>query len=76
MCCPWVFTDVIHPPHLSKDGTIAHRVAYCGEPGCDVAQDSYCVWIGCWVDRKVHVNVENDSSYSNDVVQVGTGETD
>lgn len=66
--------DIIHSEHLDKDGSIAERIANGCKPWMQVAQN----WHNCFIsgrdDYQDHIQVENDGSYTYDVVQVGARE--
>ena len=71
-----VVEDVVDSPHLGPHSAIAQRVANGCQPGVQGAEDGHCLWIRGGDYREIDVYVENHGTDSDEVVQLGTTETD
>lgn len=68
-----VVKNVINSPHLGKDGTITEGVAYGSQPWCQVAERSDSTRISSGNHKEKGIDVQDDSTYPNQIVQLCTG---
>ena len=83
MCCIIVITnfffscrvveDVVEAKHLCNDGSKAKRVSNGSQPGSDVAQNRHNTCTGGGHHNKTDINVKNNCSHCNQIVQVWAG---
>ena len=71
-----VSVDEVDSEHLHEDGAVAQGVPDGGEPRVQVAQNSDDRLIRGRDDQQYHVEIEDDGTDANDIVQVGAGQAD
>ena len=69
-----IVEDIVDPAHLGKDSPVTQGVAECRKPWSDVTQHRHCSGVGGRNNVEANVEVENDGSSSDQVVEVRTAE--
>ena len=71
-----VIEDVMDSNHLCHDGGIAEGVAYGCQPGDEAAQDLDCQEVCGGHHQQVDIHIQDESTSTNQVVQVGAAQLD
>ena len=74
VCNCWIIEDVVDTGHLCQYRPITQRVADCCQPREQLIVDGGLKLITRWEHNDDRVHVEENGSYSDDVVKLSAGQ--